>query len=156
MGLIRKLAGMALGIVTFLAGCWSGGSGFYGQPAYGVSQPLPPHDPTIKFADFFYIPASPASPGDTILFIAELNKPTTEGWIDVTIGDKPKFVVELNDNGVGSDKVGWDGIYHGELDLSLNARSEQGLPTTAHLFWRDLSPELEIAGDDLTILENGE
>ncbi len=156
MEILRKLAGLALGIVTFLAGCWSGGSGFYGQPAYGVSQPLPPHDPTIEFNDFFYTPASPINPGDTVLFVAELNKSNRDGWIDVTIGDKPEFVVKLNDNGVGSDKIPWDGIYHGELDLPLNARPAQGLPTIAHLYWRDLSPELEFAGEDLTILKDGE
>lgn len=158
MGLIRKLAGLALGFMSFIAGCWwNGGVGeiMYGMvPAYGI--PIPPHDSTVTLDDFSYTPPSPASPGDTLEFTATTNKPTSGAWITARIGDPPEYNIWLNDDGIAPDSIAGDGIWHGEQQLPLDAALAQNIPVTAQLLWQDGFQGQELAGEDLTILEDGE
>ena len=157
MGLIRKCAGLALGFISFISGCWWGGGGFvgmYGVPAYGV--PIPPHDSTVTLDDFSYTPPSPANPGDSIDFTATTNKPTGAATITVTVGDPVEYSIWLNDHGLAPDDVADDGMWTASLDVPNEALAEENLPVKAELRWMDGFPGQEIAGEDLTILEDGE
>lgn len=159
MRLIRKIAGLALGLVAFIAGCWwNGGGPAYGVfPAYGVPiPPPPPHDPTVTLDDFSYAPPSPAKPGDTLALIATTNKPTDAARITVRVGDPIQHYAELNDDGWGADDVADDGVWHGELGIRPDATPEQDLPVKVQLIWQDGAEGQELAGEDLTILEGEE
>lgn len=147
MRMLRKLMGLVLGFVSFLAGGMWG----CGAAAYGVEPP--PHDPTVTLDDFSYTPPSPVNPGDRLEFTATTNKPTGSAWLTVLVGDPPEFSVMLNDKGIAPDSIREDGIWHGEIDLPLDASLAEDLPTIARLSWQDGFPGQEVAGEDLTIVD---
>ncbi len=159
MKALCKLVGIALGFLSLLAGCgYLNETHFHAD--YGVAVPPPPppipHDPTVTLDDFSYTPPSPVSPGDTLEFTATTNKPTNAGEIYISFGDPPVFRAYLNDNGAGADDVANDGIWHGEFPLQHNTPPFEDLSVIARLHWDDGAEPLELAGEDLTILEDGE
>lgn len=128
-----------LSVVAALAG----GSIEMGCAAYG--SPVVIHDPQVRVADFSYIPAVKAQPGDELTFTVTLNhaaRPGYPGHPQVQIGSVfhgiagsppiPYIYIALHDDGIFPDAVAGDNIWTSVYTLPADLPAQTGLPVKAY------------------------
>lgn len=150
---MRWLMRFGVGLAGLIAGAiWSGCRvPLYGAvAAYGIA--TPPHDPKVKLEELRYTPAGQVPQGTTVRFEAQLNKPTTVGAVNVTVGSPLVASIALTDSGYSPDLVANDGVWTGEWEVPAD-QPPGTLPVTATLWWFDGYTVQEVTGPPLDIRE---